>query len=521
MSSLTLRLSIALLLLLTTATGFILWITHRSNSEYILEFTQSLNQPIAMYMADNAGLSVEDRLDNSALRELAPHIMMINPSVEVYLLDRQGFIVGHSLSPEALARTRVSLAPIEQFLGPNPRFPLIGDDPRSINGQRVFSAHPLKHESETIGYVYAVLAGLQHRSLLASLSGSYSFKTLTISLGVVLLLTVAASIALFSMQSRRLAGLHHRLMQWHQQQGLDPMDLSNNQFSGAASELDQLQKLYELMASRVLEQYRELQRTETNRKELFENLSHDLRTPLTALNGFLDTLVMKHQTLGTSEQFRYLKVAQRQGQRLSQLVEHLFELVRLDTGDYPFYPEQLLLRELADDVMQNFEATANRKSIRLSFEADHQTASTAVCADAGLMYRVLENLLANAIRHTPEHGHIMVVLSTDPTNSTLTLAVTDSGPGLATDLDQAHLFERFARYPSSSDALSTDAASTGPTASQSGLGLAIVRGILKLHNSDITVQSIPDQGCTFQFSLQAEKLNRFHAPAIELTGDLN
>nr|MBX2880828.1 hypothetical protein [Granulosicoccus sp.] len=128
MRSLYARLTLIFLVVLLLAGSIILWVAHRNNYHHFLEFTQRQNGPIAMYMAQHANLSISNELDEQALATLAPHVMMINPSVEVYLLHADGRIANHSLPPGDLKRNQIDLQPILQFLEEDAVFPLLGDD---------------------------------------------------------------------------------------------------------------------------------------------------------------------------------------------------------------------------------------------------------------------------------------------------------------------------------------------------------------------------------------------------------
>ena len=119
------RLVLVFLAILLVLGALTFWITQRSAEKYFLEFTQLLNAPIAMYMAENGGLEASTDIRRQGLEELAPHVMMINPSVEVYVLDAGGRIIGHTQSAEQMQLERVSMEPIHHFLSEQRAFPVL------------------------------------------------------------------------------------------------------------------------------------------------------------------------------------------------------------------------------------------------------------------------------------------------------------------------------------------------------------------------------------------------------------
>ena len=220
----------------TTEPWISLWIAERSARRYFLEFTQRLNAPIAMYMAENAGLVTDGALDPQALSSLAEHVMMINPSVEVYVLDLQGRVMAQAASANVIAQPRVSMQPIREAIrssrasnglpdddtvtstdttvSEQPTFSatplvgtLLGDNPLDPDDQRPFSVHPLEADGKIIGNIYALLAGREHQNLLSAIRSSHSLRDLVwILSGVLVLAGVAGSVVFFSL-TRRLRSL--------------------------------------------------------------------------------------------------------------------------------------------------------------------------------------------------------------------------------------------------------------------------------------------------------------------------
>lgn len=232
----------------------------------------------------------------------------------------------------------------------------------------------------------------------------------------------------------------------------------------------------------ITRQWRELTDQDRQRRELVANISHDLRTPLTALHGYLETLRLKSDYLLQTERDRYLEAALGQSRKVNGLARELFELARLEHGGVKPRSERFSLPELLQDVLQKFELSTLARDHCLVM--DVSPGLPPVFADIGLIERVLTNLLDNAIRHTPAGGRIEVQVTRESEH--VLVRVRDSGPGIHPHV-RASLFRRPV-----SDLLSQ---------SIGGLGLLIVQRILQLHGSHIRLVDEPGSGAVFEFRL--------------------
>ena len=172
--------------------------------------------------------------------------------------------------------------------------------------------------------------------------------------------------------------------------------------------------------------------------------------------------------------------------RLGTLIGDLFELAKLDSASVAPDIEVFSLPELVQDIAQEFDYETERKNIRLDVESS--AGATFTMGDIGLIQRVLENLVKNAVRFTPSGGEVTISI-TERADS-VAVAVSDNGPGIA-EHDLPRIFDRFYRALDGEEARSDS----------SGLGLAIVKRILDLHGSRITVTSKLDTGTRFEFEL--------------------
>jgi signal transduction histidine kinase len=240
------------------------------------------------------------------------------------------------------------------------------------------------------------------------------------------------------------------------------------------------------MADLIRQQVHQLEETDQLRRELVANVSHDLRTPVTSLQGYLETLLLKEGTLSSQERQRYLEIATAQSKRLGDLIAELFELAKLNSQEMKPRIESFSLSELVQDVVQKFRLAVEAKQMTLQATLGEDLPF--VSADIGLIERVLENLIENALRYTPQGGRITVILSR--MGEKIMTRVTDTGCGILPE-DLPHVFDRY--YQVGKKHQSHDKGA--------GLGLAITKRILELHGSAIEIQSAVNQGTTFAFHL--------------------
>jgi signal transduction histidine kinase len=479
------RLALALIALLCLVGALLVLLMHQLATRYQQEVAQTMNRELAAHIAAERALFDARGLDQSAVEELFHDIMVVNPTVEVYLLDPSGRILAFSAPREKVTRGSVSLLPIQAFLA-GARFPLTGDDPRDDAGRKVFSAAPVGSASTPRGYVYAILGGETYQGITALVVGSYVARTGALALGAILLAGLGAGLVLFFVLTRRLTALTRSVAAFR-----DRGDASR--IRPPAHDGDEIGRLHTAcaeMSVRLGDQMRALAATDRMRRELVANVSHDLRTPLTAMRGYLETLQLKDAELSVADKQRYLAIAVRHSDRLARLIAELFELARLDAGEVKLKLESFPPAELVQDVTHSFELAARNREVRLHASLDSN--APPVRADIALIQRALANLLDNALRHTPAGGSVQV--SVAAYGGRVCVAVADSGQGIAA-ADLPHIFERF--YRGGDDSRSR--------AGGAGLGLAIVKRILELHQTTIAVESEPGAGTRFAFELPSDE----------------
>ncbi len=454
-------------------------------SLYQAAVTQSLNKDLAgtlvqRFLSKNVGWEQMPE----ALQSQFDQFMAINPNIEVYLLDGSGNVVAAASGVMPAQRT-IDVEPIQQFVHGDTMFPLFGDDPAQAMRHKVFSAAPIDANRSEKGFLYVVLGGGSHDAVAQRMEFDLIRRQGMWFMGLGLLAAISAGIATTLFLTRWLRLLAAAMQPVERDKPLEPIAhfaLMQN----PGDEIDRLGQAYNAMVARINAQLRELQSTDAARRELIASVSHDLRTPLAALRGYLETLLLKDATLSESERHNYVEIAVKQSERLSALVNELFELTKLEGGDTRLNCESFQFAELAQDVVQKFELAARKKNIELV--AHIAQAAPFINGDIALLERVLENLLENALRHTASGGR--VELTVHPQAECIQIQISDTGSGIP-EKDLPYVFERFYRVDKSRSEYSGGA----------GLGLAIARRVIELHGGEITVSSEPGRGTCFLFTL--------------------
>lgn len=445
------------------------------------EVTQRLNAGIAMYVTRELTLIDPRGVNHAALEELAHRVMTVNPSAEVYLLDAQGAIAATLVANERLHRRRIDLAPVHKFLSKPSRVPIYGDDPTSSDGVRaVFSAAPVESASRRLGYLYVVLGGERYESVVAAVRGSYSLKMGLVITTTLLAVTFIIGGGLFRALTLPLRQLAERMGQWSTR--MEPGSTHPARLADSSNEIVGIAHQFDRMADRIERQVSEIRTRDAQRRELIAGISHDLRTPLAALHGYLETVLLKGESLPPATRRQYLDVARHHSEHLQTLTAALFELSKLEAGAVTPRMESFSLAELIQDVALRFRLRAQQLGVALVSEVDPYASSAK--GDIALIERIFENLIDNALRHTPEGGTIR--LRMQPLAHVIQVEVSDTGRGVAPQ-ELPHIFERFYRGSEQN--------------SGSGLGLAIVQRIVELHGQTVSMRSTHGQGATVTFAL--------------------
>ena len=480
--TLTQRLSAVFALLLLACCGASAWLHMAANERYQQEVVQRLSSGLAAHIAGSRPLMDAGGWKPDSVRMLFDQLMAVNPAVEVYLLGNDGRVEADAAPPGHVKLDRVDLEPVRRFLAGD-ALPILGVDPRNSGARKVFSAAPIRINGQDRGYVYVVLQGEAHDALASTISASAVLRATLWSIALVALLGLAAGLVAFALITRPLRSLTQAVRNFDGDGAAAAALYRAGDADERGDEIAVLRRAFAQMGRRIADQWRELTRQDQQRRDLVANISHDLRTPLTSLHGYLETLRFKDGSLQPDERRRYLDTALGQSRKVGRLAQELFELARLESGLVQPELDTFALPELVQDVIQKFELAAEARRQRLS--TDFPRELPPVHADLAMIERVLTNLLDNAIRHSPPGTGIQVRLGS--ADQAVEVLVSDTGPGIPAELREG-LFTR-------ASALSQHRRDGG------GLGLVIVQRILQLHRSEISLLDEPGQGAVFRFLL--------------------
>jgi two-component system OmpR family sensor kinase len=460
-------------------------VSFSATRHYLAEVHQQLNRDLARNLVADRDLVAEGRINEPALKSMFHDYMLINPSIEIYLLDIDGRILSYSAEPGQVKRKHVSLQPIRAFLSDSANFPLLGDDPRSHDRRKVFSVTPVPSAESPQGFLYVVLRGEMYDFFDEFAAGSYFARLSAWAVAATLAFGLLAGLVVFRLLTRRLQRLTTAMDTFRLSDFSEPAHYQKTPALAAPDEVDRLGVTFDQMAGRIVEQIQELKHQDALRRDLVAQVSHDLRTPLAALHGYLETLKLKEDTLTAKQRADYFAIVLRQSEHLTRLVAELFELAKLEAREASPHCEPFSLPELVQDVVQKFQLKADQSKITLAMELDADL--PLVSADIALVERVLDNLIDNALTHTPAGGTVRVPVRRDVQQ--VILCVADTGKGIRAG-DLPRIFDRFYQ-----------AANQESSNGHAGLGLAIAQRIVELHGSELEVRSRPGEGTTFAFGL--------------------
>jgi two-component system phosphate regulon sensor histidine kinase PhoR len=250
--------------------------------------------------------------------------------------------------------------------------------------------------------------------------------------------------------------------------------------------VDNLKREVKVWADNQSEEIRKLKQMEKYRNDFLGNVSHELKTPIFNIQGYILTLLdgaMEDASINTL----YLKRAERSINRLINIVEDLDSMARLELGEFKLKIEIFNLVKVVEEVIEYQEMQARHKNIKINFDGNFSK-TVKVKADKKRIMEVLENLIGNTIKYGKEGGKTTIGIK--DTGENILVNITDNGIGIE-ERNLPRIFERFYREDKSR---SRESGGTG-------LGLSIVKHIIQAHNQTITVRSRVDQGTTFIFSL--------------------
>ena len=338
--------------------------------------------------------------------------------------------------------------------------------------ERSWEAVPMFVAGEPVGRV-AVLAGPPFSRIASELGPTVA----VVAAGVLAVGMVLIALFVFGPAQRRLKKVQEATEQ------LGAGDLNARAPEKGGDEVAAVARSFNRMADELASRAQALDASDRARRQLLADVSHELMTPLTAMRGYVETLTMREVPLDPATRERYLRIIDEETHRLERIVGDLLDLAKLEGGGGSLRHERVALAALFDRVRSRHERESAERGIRI--ECQVAPGAETVEGDPDRLEQALQNLAANALRHTPDGGAI--TLSAMVENGAVHLRLRDTGSGIP----QEHLpliFERFYKADSARRA-----------AGGSGLGLSIVKAIVERHHGSIAASN--DNGAVFDITL--------------------
>jgi signal transduction histidine kinase len=254
-------------------------------------------------------------------------------------------------------------------------------------------------------------------------------------------------------------------------------------------EVASLARRFNRMAADLDARVRDLREADRSRRQLLADVSHELMTPLTAMRGYLETLALPGAVKDDATRARYLGIVTEETLRLEAIIGDLLDLARLEGGGGALEREPVSIAHLFDRAFARHQGTLQERGIALDRVVENGAGT--VAGDERRLEQVIQNLVANAVRHTPDGGRIRLQAAADAADgSRVAITIDDSGPGIPPD-HVGRVFDRFYRVDSARDARSGG----------SGLGLSIVRAVVERHDGAVSASNGPLGGARFELRL--------------------
>jgi signal transduction histidine kinase len=475
-----------LALMLAAEGGIFLWMADRIAGSMPARSPRRLAELVASDLG--TALTANRDLDLEVyLREQFGHVLQ---TFVVIMRDGQIVTNHDDVPPRLLEAVRAELEFV-QSIGPR-RFGRRGGLREGLGSDdRLRRAPPRDLRADGLprprrGEFAAILVGGMPVGRVVVLPGGPPFSRIVRQLGPTIALVAASvlivgttliALVIFGPARRRLKAVQGAT------ERLGAGDLDARAPEQGGDEVTALARAFNQMAGELTSRTRALETADTARRQLLADVSHELMTPLTAMRGYIETLSMSELEIDEPTRERYLQIVSEETRRLERIVGDLLDLARLEGGGTTMRQEQVQVAALFDRVAARHERELQERSVRLEFRVD--AGAEDITGDPDRLEQALQNLAANALRHTPDGGRI--TLTSEPVGNAFRMSVRDTGPGIPDD----HLpliFERFYK---------ADAARKA--AGGSGLGLSIVKAIVERHGGTITARN--EQGAVFEIVL--------------------
>jgi len=377
--------------------------------------------------------------------------------------------------------------------GQRPFGPRMGGGREGPPGERA----PIQLDGDQVGIVF--VAGRNPRTAMFL----REFAPTQAVIGIILLVvgSAVASLAIFRPAHRRLRDLEHVA------RAIGEGNLAARAPESGGDEVAALARAFNQMAGDLEARTQAVEQSDRMRRQLLADVSHELKTPLAAIRGYAETLAMPEVRLDEQTRRRYLDIVGDETVKLERIVGDLLDLARLEGGGFTLVCEPVAAAQLFRRVADRHERDMLEKQVTLETSVAERLEP--IWCDPARLEQALQNLVANALRHTPEGGQI--TLAAERADGGVRIVVRDTGEGIPAE-HLPHIFDRFYK---------TDASRTDPQAkSGSGLGLSIVKAIVELHGGRVSASNVPGGGAELTVTLPLTGVGSIYVPSLRETTNL-
>jgi signal transduction histidine kinase len=466
------RIGILVFILITGLSLLFMGITYLSTTTYHEASTQLLNRDVAAHIAKFTSPFEGEKVNPQKADSVFYNAMVISPSAEVYFLDTGGKVLAYHAPKEDIKLWKLPLQNIRKLIASNGEAFVKNPDPKDPTNNKIFSAAEVRNSSSLIGYIYVILGS--NKSVSGLLYTTYIGNLLIKAFCFILLFSLVISFVYLRRIQRNFNDMVGVLTRF------EGGDLSARFTVKPQDELAPITTAFNTMADLLVYNINRLKATEQERKDFITTISHDLRTPLSIARGYSETILLQKGAPDAAEQKEFSQLVLQKIKQVENMVKQLFDLSKMEAADFVPQKEPFIFSDILQENINAYAPSFAEKNITMDCERCKD--SSWVLADVGMMERVLQNLLVNAVRHTPVNGTIRIQAVKE--RGEVVLQVQSSGEQINAAIHQ------WINTKGGENDISAKPSGTG-------FGLLIIKKIIQLHGFSFQVDSSSAGGNTF------------------------
>lgn len=465
------RIAIVVFTLITVLGLVFISITYMAITHFHEASTQLLNKDVAAHIAEFTSPFEKTGLNKRKADSVFHDAMVISPSAEVYFLDTTGRVIYFHAPKTDIKLWNLPIENIKKLITSQGKEYIKAPDPKDPSHPKIFSAAEVSNKSQRLGYIYVILGSNEFKNVSQMLLSSH-FGTLAL---MVFCFIIGVSIILSFLYIKRIQKNFNEMISVLER--FEQGDFEARFLIKQQDDLAPVTNAFNKMADLLVYNINRLKKSEKERIDFIANMSHDLRPPLSIARGYTETLLIKKEKQGITQQEleEYIPIVLNKIMQVENMVKQLFELSKMESVEFKPNKEPFVLSEIAQEAVNTFQLAASEKKV--SLKCTQCQYHVWIDADIAMMERVIQNLVDNAIKSTPADGKIQVSLAVE--NNELIFNIENTGSPLPQEL-----LNWVNTHNSETDVLHNRPKNLG-------LGLVIVNKILRLHHFTFKAQTQP------------------------------